>query len=188
IRALALGFLETLPASERVSIFRSRLALYFGNASWENRAAASAVTAEKGFYKHFIRAAQLMAQQRFDDVATYVQDNPYGFEPAFQFLTAEATAAKTLFERLERTQHISALPVAARSEEILCVTHASVPDQTGGYAIRAHGILKSIQDHGVQISAVTHPIFTAGALTVDYTMFVIAHRSHSIFATHVNLH
>lgn len=185
IRALALGFLETMPASERVSIFRSRLALYFGNASWENRAAASAVTAENGFYKHFIRAAQLMAQNRFDDVATYVQDNPYGFEPAFQFLAAEATAAKTLFERLERTQNISAPPAAARSEEILCVTHASVPDQTGGYAIRAQGILKSLQDHGVQISAVTRPGFPAGALTADSTVIVNDIRYRRLPATSV---
>ncbi len=172
IRALALGFLERVSANQRVSVFRSRLAVHFGSLSWERRASASVVTAEHGFYKQFIRAAQLLNQNRFEDLVTYIQDCVYGFESAFQFLHAEASAALRLFDRLERLRHIPSSIGSLTSEEILCVTHASVPDQTGGYAIRAHGILKSLQAHGVNISAVTRPGFPTGALTEASTVVV----------------
>src|SRR5699024_7095341 len=70
------------------------------------------------------------------------------------------------------TQPTAPTPNVQRPEEILCVTHASVPDQTGGYAIRAHGILRSLKEHGVKISAVTRPGFPAGTLTEPETVVV----------------
>src|SRR5699024_8315709 len=185
IRALALGFLEALPATSRVSMFRSRLALDLIAKTWKIRKSASVVTAQNGFYSHLTRAVQLIDENRFEDVHSFIRDSPFESEPVFQFLHHEAAAALKLFEILEELP--AHVPEAndLETEEILCVTHASVPDQTGGYAIRAHGILKSLQDHGVQISAVTRPGFPAGALTVDSTVIVNDIRYRRLPATSV---
>src|SRR5699024_828732 len=152
IRALALGFLEALPATSRVSMFRSRLALDLIAKAWPIRKSASLVTAQDGFYSHLIRAAQLFDENRFDDVLSYIRDSSFESEPVFQFLHHEAAAASKLFEALEALP--THIPTAhdLETEEILCVTHASVPEQTGGYAIRAHGILRSLKEHGVHVS------------------------------------
>lgn len=165
VRALALGFLENVSPNRRVSVFRSRLALHFASRSWRHRASASVVTSTKGFYQQFLSVAQLLDQNQFHDVLQFVKDSEYGTEPAFQLLAAEATVALELFDRLERLQYLSPTPGDGRSDAILCVTHASVPHQTGGYAIRAHGILKSLQNQGVSVVAVTRPGFPDGAMT-----------------------
>src|SRR5690625_2694735 len=57
-------------------------------------------------------------------------------------------------------------------DKILCVTHASVPEQTGGYAIRAQGVLKSLKERGIDIAAVTRPGVPDGALTQAGTVTV----------------
>jgi len=165
IRALALGFLEALPATSRVSMFRSRLALDLIAKTWKIRKSASVVTAQNGFYSHLTRAVQLIDENRFEDVHSFIRDSPFESEPVFQFLHHEAAAALQLFEILEELP--AHVPEAndLETEEILCVTHASVPDQTGGYAIRAHGILRSLKEHGVHVSAVTRPGFPSGVLT-----------------------
>lgn len=171
VRAVALGFLEQLPASKRVVEFRSRLVMSLLPHSWNTRKSASAVTVEDGFYKQAIRAAQLFDQNRFSDVLAYVNGCAYEREPFFQFLSNEAEAALQLFEILA-TLPENMSPAVSHPKEVLCVTHASVPDQTGGYAIRAHGILRSLKEHGVQISAVTRPGFPAGVRTESETVVV----------------
>lgn len=171
VRALALGFLEQLPASRRVTEFRSRLAMSLMPHTWDTRKSASAVTSEDGFYQQVIRAAQLFDQNRFSDVIVYIQECGYGQEPLFRFLSNEAKAALELFEMLD-TPPAAPTPNVERPDEILCVTHASVPDQTGGYAIRAHGVLRSLKEHGVKISAVTRPGFPAGTRTEPETVVV----------------
>lgn len=172
VRALALGFLEQLPASQRVSMFRSRLAMRLLPLSWSARKSASAVTAEDGFYKQTVRAAQLFDQNRFSDALAYISSCRYGAEPIFGFLRNEAEAALQLFDTLDDLPH-AAVPEQPRNPEaVLCVTHASVPDQSGGYAIRAHGILRSLKDHGISISAVTRPGFPNGTRTTSETVVV----------------
>src|SRR5699024_3599419 len=133
--------------------------------TWKIRKSASAVTAQNGFYSHLTRAVQLIDENRFEDVHSVIRESPFKSEPVFQFLHHEAAAALKVFEILEELP--AQVPEAneLETEEILCVTHASVPDQTGGYAIRAHGILRSLKEHGVHVSAVTRPGFPSGVLT-----------------------
>lgn len=172
IRALALGWLEQLADSRRVTEFRSRLALHLVSHSWSRRKSASAVTSEHGFYQHVIRIAQLFDQNRFSDVKTAIHDCSFSTEAIFQHFYREADAALRLFTVLDSLPDGHAAQSVPKPDEILCVTHASVPAQTGGYAIRAHGILRSLRDHGVEISAVTRPGFPAGPLTEASTVVV----------------
>ncbi|GAA2044967.1 hypothetical protein GCM10009720_27370 [Yaniella flava] len=172
VRALALGFLEQLPASRRVTEFRSRLALHFVSRSWPTRKSASVTTAENGFYKQVIRGAQLLDENRFRDVLAYIKDNPHRSEPVFEFFRSEAEAALGLFATLDNLPDKVTSTTVSAPEGILCVTHASVPDQTGGYAIRAHGILRSLREHGINISAVTRPGFPSGTLTQPTSVVV----------------
>ena len=165
VRALALGFLETLPGTYRVSMFRSRLAIHFISKAWSTRKSASLTTAEDGFYQSVIRAAQLFDQNRFPDVLDYIASNVYQLEPALQFLNNEAAAAVELLQIVENLPGDVTADTIEDPKKVLCVTHASVPEQTGGYAIRAHGILKSLTAHDVKISTVTRPGFPHGALT-----------------------
>src|SRR5699024_9668426 len=58
---------------------------------------------------------------------------------------------------------------AAHPDRILCVAHASLPHQSGGYAVRAHGILKHLKKQNVDISAVTRPGFPYGNHTESAT-------------------
>src|SRR5699024_10834171 len=141
VRALALGFLEPLPETRRVSIFRSRLAIHFVSRAWMTRSSASIATAEDGFYQEVVRAAKLLDEHRFADVLSHIDASPYQLEPALQLLQWEATAALELLDIVEGLPTSVASRTASNPADILCVTHASVPEQTGGYAIRAHGVL-----------------------------------------------
>jgi glycosyltransferase involved in cell wall biosynthesis len=172
VRALALGFLETLPATYRVSMFRSRLAIHFITKAWSNRKSASVTTDEDGFYRSVIRAAQLIDQNRFAEVQRFVESSAYRLEPALQFLHKEAISALDLFALVKDLPSETVPQTIRAPKKILCVTHASVPDQTGGYAIRAHGVLTSLKNRGIDISAVTRPGFPAGALTKVETVTV----------------
>lgn len=140
--------------------------------SWSNRKSASLATAENGFYKQVIRVAQLFDQNRFTDAKSYIRSCIYGSEPIFQHFYREANAALELFGILDNLPKTTNKTTVRNPEKILCVTHASVPDQTGGYAIRAHGVLQSLKNHGVDISAVTRPGFPSGSLTESSTVVV----------------
>ncbi|HEY4536179.1 MAG TPA: hypothetical protein VIG71_09465, partial [Enteractinococcus sp.] len=139
VRGLALGFLERLPATPRVSMFRSRLAIRLVGEAWVHRNSASMLSDPDGFYQNLIRTAQLFGEDRFTDVLDFVAESPYGVEPAFRFFADEAQAALDLFKRLETLAVPTTSKHVEHPDHILCVTHASVPEQTGGYAIRAHG-------------------------------------------------
>ena len=165
VRALALAFLGKLPATQRVSMFRSRIAMRLVGEAWIHRNSASELSETGSYYQHLVRAAQLFGENRFAEVIEYVGRTPYGFEPAFRFFAGEAQAALTLVDRVSHLPSTVVSAEVAHPDEILCVTHASVPDQTGGYAIRAHGILKSLRNAGIRITATTRPGFPFGALT-----------------------
>src|SRR5699024_9879090 len=80
-------------------------------------------------------------------------------EPIFRYFYNEAKAAGELLAELRyASDHRIAVPVE-RTDNILCVCHASLPDQSGGYAVRAHGILKHFIEHNVGVEAVTRPGF-----------------------------
>lgn len=171
IRALALGFLEALPATYRVSMFRSRLAIYFVPQEWSRRKSASMTTAETGFYHSVLKVASLYGANLFRDVVQYVNDSPFQTEPALQFFKIEAISALQMFDALAEAGGVE--PYTVRSpNSVLCVTHSSVPEQTGGYALRAHGILTSLKEQGVDISAVTRPGFPYEGVTAAETTVV----------------
>lgn len=165
IRALALGFLEPLPETRRVSMFRSRLAIYFVSRAWKIRSSASMVTAENGFYQDVIEAAKLLDQNRFSNTLSHIEISSYQLEPALQLLQREAMAALELFDIVESLPTNASPSPVRHPDKILCVTHASVPEQTGGYAIRAQGVLSTLRARGVDITAVTRPGFPDGVLT-----------------------
>src|SRR5699024_12590520 len=102
-------------------------------------------------------------QIRFIYATSYIRLCIYGSAPIFQHFYREATAALELFDILDNLPKATSETTVRNPEKILCVTHASVPDQTGGYAIRAHGVLQSLKNHGVQISAVTRPGFPSAS-------------------------
>src|SRR5699024_1425834 len=122
-------------------------------------------TAQNGFYSHLTRAVQLIDENRFEDVHSFIRDSYFESEPVFQFLHHEAAAALKLFDILEVLPDYVPEANDMVTEELWYVTYVSVSQQTGGYAIRAHGILRSLKEHGVHISAVTRPGFPSGVLT-----------------------
>ncbi|WP_022871618.1 glycosyltransferase [Yaniella halotolerans] len=185
VRAVALGFLEQLPDTKRVAEFRSRLAMHLVAQAWSSRKSASALTADNGFYKHVIRVAQLFDQNRFKDAKIYISECTYGSEPIFQHFYREASAALELFDILDHLPKSDSPTTGAHPGKILCVTHASVPDQTGGYAIRAHGILQSLKSHDVDITAVTRPGFPYGSRTESSSVVVDGVEYHRLPSTGV---
>lgn len=184
VRALALGFLEKLPVTKRVSMFRSRLAMHFVSRAWTYRKSASMLTSETGFYQQLVRIAKCFGTNRFEEVLTYVESSPFRNEPAFQYFVNEARAAKSLINRVQHPPR-AGQEQPDKPDEVLCVAHASVPEQSGGYAIRAHGILRSLLRAGVNISAVTRPGFPSGSMTKDTTVEVDGVEYRRLPATNV---
>lgn len=72
----------------------------------------------------------------------------------------EATVAN-LTDELDRGLAVHDEAAVDRPEKVVCIMHASVPYQSGGYAIRAHGILRELTEEGVDVSAVTRPGYPA---------------------------
>lgn len=169
IRALALGFLEDLPVTDRVSIFKSRLATNLVAMNWNRRSSASIVTLRDGLYKDLVHATRLFGSCQFEKVIQFVEDSAHRDEPALQNLLSESNAAIDMLTEAQQpeTREAGTSIAVKHPQKILCVTHASVPYQTGGYAIRAHGILSHLRRHGVDITAVTRPGFPDGPLTED---------------------
>lgn len=173
VRALALAFLQNLSPSKRVSIFRSRLAMRLVSDSWTYRASTSVLSGQDSFYQQVVQTARLVGRTQFLDAVTYIEDSPYRDEPVFRYFYAESQAALALFDRFHALDRQATPAFSGTDDEtILCITHASVPEQTGGYAIRAHGILTSLRTAGIPITAVTRPGFPAGALTRHTTEVV----------------
>lgn len=167
IRALALGFLECLPATDRVMAFRSRLAMNLVAMNWNRRRSASVVTPTGGLYKQLVHAAQLFGRCQFGEVIQFVEGSPQQYEPAMQNLLEESNSAIAMLEEAQQRTSLRPTATVEYPERVLCVTHASVPYQTGGYAIRAHGILSQLRQHKVDIKAVTRPGFPDGPLTAE---------------------
>src|SRR5699024_11143697 len=94
------------------------------------RKSASVVTGQNGFYSHLTRAVELIDENRFGDVHSFIRDIPFKSEPVLQFLNHEAATALKLFEILEELP--AHLPESndLETDEIWCASHVSVPDST----------------------------------------------------------
>src|SRR5699024_1539765 len=90
IRALALGFLEELPSTDRVLVFRSRLAMNLVSLSWNRRRSASLVTPAGSLYKDLTYAARLFSACQFENVIAFVDSSPHQMDPALQNLASES--------------------------------------------------------------------------------------------------
>lgn len=167
IRALALGFLEDLPATQRVLTFRSRLAMNLVSMTWDRRKSASVVTHSRALYRELAHAAQLFSACQFEEVIGFVSGSSHEGEPALQNLVSESESAIAMLDEAQHSSRLCTDSPVQYPERILCVTHASVPYQTGGYAIRAHGILSELRQNNVDVIAVTRPGFPDGPLTDD---------------------
>lgn len=172
IRALTLAFLEILPATGPVNEFRSRLALYFLMANSKQRRSALALTADDGYFSNVLQITRLFSANDFKAVIARIRESAYATDPLLQYLWREAEAANSLVGELDGQSADHQEPEVDHPHGVLCVAHASEPHQHGGYAVRAHGILKHLKDQNVNISAVTRPGFPDGAQTVASTDIV----------------
>src|SRR5699024_6812393 len=169
IRALALAFLERLPATSRVSAFRSRLAMYFLSVDAKRRRSASALTLDDGFFAFVIDIARLFSRNAFASVMKEIDGSVFASEPITDYFFDESAAATILISDSSDSAAGQGRHQAAHPDRILCVAHASLPHQSGGYAVRAHGILKHLKKQNVDISAVTRPGFPYGNHTESAT-------------------
>lgn len=169
VRALALAFLEYLPATISVNEFRSRLALHFLNAKWKQRRSALVLTTDDGYFANVLQIAKRFTANDFRAVLERIKSTAFVADPLLEYLRGEATAADFLVGELNNQfiEHKNRNIVAP--ERILCVAHASVPHQHGGYAVRAHGILKHLREQNIDISAVTRPGFPDSSQTETST-------------------
>lgn len=172
IRALALAFLEHLPETTLVNEFRSRLALHFLNANWRQRRSALALTADDGFFSNMLQIAKHFTANDFETSLERIDSSAFTTDPLLQYLRREAASASSLVGELRNLPADYKTPDVAYPAGILCVAHASEPHQNGGYAVRAHGILKHLKEQNVNISAVTRPGFPDGARTEETTEIV----------------
>lgn len=165
VRALALKFLERVPDSFSVCAFRSRLAAHFLTVPWKSRKSASILTSETGFFRDVVGIVKLFSANDFAGVIDRIEDSSYADQPLIGYFYHEATAGKLLLDEATTCRDTRHATTIEASQRVLCVAHASVPHQNGGYAVRAHGILKHLRSQGIDISAVTRPGFPKGIET-----------------------
>lgn len=82
-------------------------------------------------------------------------------------ILAESKAASRMLRRLEiaaQTESSVSVPRDRGALRVVSILHASVPDQSGGYANRAHALLRSLTEHGVKVRAYTRPGFPDNSL------------------------
>jgi len=99
---------------------------------------------------------------RFEELLdTGLRAKPYESERA-EF--AEAEAAMTLLRRLDQVVDHPEEKIESVDRRILSILHASEPDQSGGYAVRAHSVLVQLAAHGFDVVPYTRPGFPDGVL------------------------
>ncbi|WP_240372419.1 glycosyltransferase [Brevibacterium zhoupengii] len=74
-------------------------------------------------------------------------------------LIKESAAAITLLNELDVEEQSQQEGFEPTPGKVLTILHASLPDQSGGYAVRAHSVLRTIRDSGFDVVAVTRPGF-----------------------------
>lgn len=78
-------------------------------------------------------------------------------------IISESSAATRMLNVLNSESTSSLNPIPSRQQngslKVVSLLHASAPDQTGGYANRAHALLRSLSGHGIVVKAYTRPGF-----------------------------
>ncbi|MGO1182499.1 MAG: glycosyltransferase [Micrococcaceae bacterium] len=163
--AIALDWLWQLPKETRVGIMISTLesSLLSGT---DSERASTLMLAARSSVGDFIRsytAAQSFTDQDYASVVERLSSGEAPLNGADEFILRESTAALKLKKLLEESTDyaISSTPTSGDNgeEKIVCILHGSAPLQSGGYAIRAHGILRALRQRDVNIVAATRPGF-----------------------------
>lgn len=160
--------------SDQEEILRSRLELKIANVDPLSRDPQIDLASQLG-HRGFIdqlNVRSLWVQNDFSGVSDYVEWMGAQPDPETLRIADQASAAVEL-ERLLSERPATLPDYSDRPEHIVCFLHASVPQQSGGYAIRAHGILTNLAKHGIHVTAITRPGYpefskqTACSDTVD---------------------
>ncbi|MFC0582686.1 glycosyltransferase family 4 protein [Micrococcoides hystricis] len=107
-------------------------------------------------FLHQVNVRELWVNNEFESIGAYLRWMNTTPDTETSRLATQADAAVEL-ERLLKEPAATARTDQPGEEHIVCFLHASVPQQSGGYAIRAHGIFTNLADHGVKITAITRP-------------------------------
>lgn len=126
---------------------------------------AIAQSTERGKIYQARRIRALYGTGHFDEIADTAV--PETASTADQPLISEATAASAMLRELEYVSENSSVPFTPVPGRILTILHASAPDQSGGYAVRAHSVLKTIVAGGFEVTALTRPGFPEAANSLD---------------------
>lgn len=94
---------------------------------------------------------------RFEDAAQPAK--PSHRSASDERLRREAAAAAQLISARDDALSQNPEPIERIDGRVLSILHASAPEQSGGYAVRAHSILKAISAQGYEVIAATRPGF-----------------------------
>ena len=121
----------------------------------------------KAFESKRIRA--LFATGRFAELAH--TSGVGGLSRGDRPLVAESIAATAMCAELNTVPSASTTPFTPVPRRVLTILHSSVPEQSGGYAVRAHSVLRTMIDGGLEVVALTRPGFpeTANELAPGQT-------------------
>lgn len=127
--------------------------------------ATIALPSERGkvFKARLIRA--LYGTGRFSEIARVA--DPAAASAADRPLIREAASASEMLDELAEAADDSTIPFTPVAGKILTVLHASAPDQSGGYAVRAHNVLKTIVANEYELTALTRPGFPEAANSLE---------------------
>lgn len=124
---LSLRILESVPKAAWADVHSRMVHAYYGTAEFEKVLATAAATG--------------MAPKSESD---------------HRVLSA-SRAAVSLIEQLRRVAEERKPAIVPVENRVLTVLHASLPHQSGGYAVRAHGLLSQLHENGWDVVAYTRP-------------------------------
>lgn len=159
--AIALDWLWRMPQDLRTKVMTATMesSLLAGT---DSERVSTLMLATRSSAGNFLRAHSVAQSFNDQDYASVVDQLTAGDAPSLgaeEYFLREATAALELKNLLEESVPLAASSKAEANEKIVCILHGSAPLQSGGYAIRAHGILQALRQRDVNIVAVTRPGF-----------------------------
>lgn len=161
--AMVAEFLWKQPVQGRFRLLQKRCELWSLKAPAGYRRALSRTARHLGeaHYPGLVQGAKLADSAEYRRASNVLSRSAQEGHLAAMYLFGECRAAADLSDEILRGSTEDGRPEDVRPEKIVCILHASTPYQSGGYAIRAHGILQVLTRAGIDITAVTRPGFPA---------------------------
>ena len=125
----------------------------------------STLPTEHGKVHRARRIRALNGIGKFGEIAATA--DPATASAADKPIIREAVAASAMLDELAEVAENSEVPFAPIAGKVLTILHASAPDQSGGYAVRAHSVLKTIVAGDFEVIALTRPGFPEAANSWD---------------------